>query len=90
VPVFGKDLVKLVYTNMHNKLAASSDAKLLSLGYEHPMSKRTTLYGTWAKMTNDSGAAVTLFGAPGITTNIGGANPGYDPSSLQVGISHKF
>ncbi len=90
MPVFGKDLVKFHYNNFHNKLAASSDAKLIALGYEHPMSKRTTLYGTWAKMTNDSAAAITLFGAPAITSNIGGANAGYDPSSLQVGISHKF
>ena len=90
MPVFGKDLIKFHYVNAHNKLAGSSDAKLLALGYEHPMSKRTTLYGTWAKMTNDSAAAFTLFGAPAVTSNIGGANAGYDPSSLQVGISHKF
>ncbi len=90
MPVFGKDLVKFHYNNSHNKLASNTDAKLIALGYEHPMSKRTTLFGTWAKMTNDSGRATTLFNAPAITNNLGAANLGYDPSSLQVGISHKF
>jgi len=90
MPVFGKDLIKFHYNNFHNKLVGSTDAKMMALGYVHPMSKRTTLYGTWAKMTNDSGTAVTLFGAPAITNTAGGANLGYDPSSLQVGISHAF
>ncbi len=92
VPVFGKDLVKVVYHDFHNKLAGNTDSKLWSLGYVHPMSKRTTLYGTWAKMTNDSGiAGRSLFGAPAVGANTGQAAPvGYDPSALQVGISHNF
>ena len=84
VPVFGKDSIKVAYNDMHSKLATSSDAKLISLGYVHPMSKRTTLYGTWAKMTNESLAAITLYQAPAV----GAA--GYDPSAVQVGISHSF
>ncbi len=84
VPVFGKDSIKVAYNDLHSKLATSSDAKLISLGYVHPMSRRTTLYGTWAKMTNESLAAVTLYQAPAV----GAA--GYDPSAVQVGISHSF
>jgi len=84
IPVLGKDSIKIAYHNFHNKLLTSADAKLLSLGYVHPMSKRTTLYGTWAKMTNEAAAAAGLFGSPGT----GAA--GYDPSALQVGISHAF
>jgi predicted porin len=90
MPVFGKDTVKFHYNNSHNKLASNTDAKLIALGYVHPMSKRTTLYGTWAKMTNESGRATTLFGAPAITDTTGAANLGYDPSSIQIGISHNF
>jgi len=89
VPVFGKDHIKIAYHNFHNKLVASGDAKLWSLGYVHPMSKRTTLYGTWAKMTNDAAASSGLFGAPG-TAAQRAAMAGYDPSALQVGISHAF
>lgn len=90
MPVFGKDTVKFHYNNSHNKLVTNTDAKLIALGYVHPMSKRTTLYGTWSKMTNETGRATTLFGAPAITDTAGAANLGYDPSSLQVGISHAF
>jgi predicted porin len=92
MPVFGKDTVKLHYANLHNKLVTNTDSKLIALGYEHPMSKRTTLYGTWAKMTNESGiAGRSLFNAPAVGANTGDPAPvGYDPSSLQVGISHKF
>lgn len=84
VPVFGKDSIKVAYNDLHNKLASNSDAKLISLGYVHPLSRRTTLYGTWAKMTNEGLAAVTLYQAPAV----GAA--GYDPSAVQVGISHDF
>jgi len=84
VPAFGKDSIKVAYNELHNKLAADSDARLISVGYVHPMSKRTILYGTWARMTNESLAAVTLYQAPAL----GAA--GYDPSAVQVGISHSF
>jgi len=84
VPVFGNDSVKVAYNDLHNKLLTDSDVKLISLGYVHPMSKRTTLYGTWAKMTNERSAAYTLYQAP-----VGGT-AGYDPSAVQVGIAHSF
>jgi hypothetical protein len=56
------------------------------------MSARITLYGTWAKMTNDGGiAGRTLFGAPALGANPGNVlSPGFDPSSVQIGLSHNF
>lgn len=84
VPVFGKDSIKVAYNDLHDKLASGSDAKLISLGYVHPMSRRTTLYGTYARMTNESLAAYSLFQTPG------GGELGFDPSAVQVGISHNF
>ena len=83
MPVFGKDSVKLEYTNFNDKTAASKDSKLIALGYEHPMSKRTTLYATYAKLTNESAAANTLFGGVGVAA-------GYDPSGMQFGLKHSF
>ncbi|MBI3524211.1 MAG: porin [Betaproteobacteria bacterium] len=84
IPVLGNDRINLGYANRHNQLAANTDAKLLSLRYVHSMSKRTTLYGIWAKMTNENLASFSLFQAPAV----GAA--GYDPSTVQIGISHKF
>ena len=85
MPVFGKDKFKLEYTNRDNRLAGvtAGDSKLIAVGYEHPMSKRTNLYATYAKMTNESAAAATLLGGVGVAA-------GYDPSAFQVGIRHAF
>lgn len=85
IPV-GADEVKAVYTNKALANVASSDSKLFALGYVHPMSKRTTLYGTWSKMTNDTKARASFLGAPGVIAG----DAGYDPSALQVGVSHNF
>ena len=83
MPVFGKDSVKLEYTNRNDKTGPSMDTKLIALGYEHPMSKRTVLYATYAKVTNETAGAVTLFSGVGVAA-------GYDPSGMQFGIKHAF
>lgn len=86
LPVFGKDSIKLSYADRHDKLVNSADSKLTALGYVHPMSPRTTLYATYAKMKNDNNAAQGLiFGAPG--ANVIG---GYSPDGFQLGLSHNF
>ena len=86
IPVFGADSVKVSYADRHDKLVNSADVKLLALGYVHPMSKRTTLYGTYAKLKNDNNSAQGfIFGAPG--TNVLG---GYGPNAFQLGMSHNF
>lgn len=89
-PVMGKDEVKINYTALKDKLTSNVDSKLIALGYVHPMSKRTVIYGTWAKMTNDGGVGRALFNAPAVTNATGGANLGYDPSGLQFGLQHAF
>ncbi len=86
LPVFGKDSIKLSYSDRHDKLNSSADSKLTALGYVHPMSPRTTLYATYAKMKNDNNAAQGLiFGVPG--ANVIG---GYSPDGFQLGLSHNF
>jgi predicted porin len=86
IPVFGADSVKVSYADRHDKLVNSADVKLLALGYVHPMSPRTTLFGTYAKLRNDNNSAQNfIFGVPG--TNVVG---GYGPNSVQVGMSHNF
>ena len=85
MPVFGSDLIKLEYTKLTDKIANSADTNLVALGYEHPMSKRTTLYATYAKLNNDTKATRMTFltGGPGVLA-------GFDPSSLQMGMRHSF
>jgi len=86
IPVMGSDEIKVNYIAKKLKNVTASDSKDFVLGYVHPMSKRTTLYGTYSKMTNDAKARASFLGAPGVLA----ADVGYDPSALQVGVSHNF
>lgn len=83
MPVFGKDIIKAEYTRLNRKLTASADAKLIAIGYEHPMSKRTTLYATYAKMDNDAASASTLLTGVGVAA-------GFDPNAFEFGLKHSF
>lgn len=83
MPVFGKDLIKLEYTRLNNKLIANADSNLIALGYEHPMSKRTVMYATYAKMKNETNAAKTLLGGVAVAAS-------YDPSAFEFGLRHSF
>jgi len=86
IPVMGTDEIKAVYTAKKLKNVSSTNSNLIALGYDHPMSKRTKLFATWSRMTNDSRARETMQGAVAILA----ADVGYDPSALQVGVSHEF
>lgn len=83
MPVFGKDLIKAEYTRLNNKMVASADSKMIAIGYEHPMSKRTVLYGTYAKVDNDAAAAKSMLGGVGVAA-------GFDPNAFEFGLKHSF
>ncbi|HWP11176.1 MAG TPA: porin, partial [Ramlibacter sp.] len=61
---------------------ASAEAKKYALGYVHNLSKRTALYATYAHLSNDGAAALSLNGS---TTPAGGSSSGFD-----LGIRHSF
>lgn len=69
-----------------------NDAKLLALGYDYAMSKRTTLYTTVAKVDNNGASTFSLAGTKGVaapraataTSNSG------DSTGYEVGIRHSF
>jgi predicted porin len=83
IPVMGKDSILIEYTRRNNKLVSSADSRLVAIGYEHPMSKRTMLYATYAKMDNDTAAAATLLGGVGVAA-------GDDPHAFNFGVRHAF
>jgi predicted porin len=62
---------------------SANDARQLAVGYVHDLSKRTALYGTYARLTNSGQAVYTVSGnrAP-----LGGQNS----SGLELGIRHLF
>lgn len=62
----------------------ASDASRYAIGYVHNMSRRTALYGTIARITNQGGANFSLTGgAPGLAG--GGSSTG-----AEFGIRHNF
>lgn len=64
----------------------NKDAKLLALGYDYSMSKRTTLYTTVGRISNDGTATFSLNGTKGVAAvTAGGNSTGYE-----VGVRHTF
>ncbi|MFN5419092.1 MAG: porin [Burkholderiales bacterium] len=61
---------------------AGKESKLMAVGFIQPMSKRTDLYATYARVSNAGGAAAALNGA---VTAANGSSTGYE-----FGIKHAF
>lgn len=61
---------------------ANPEGKKIALGYIHQLSKRTALYGTWARLKNSGGAALALNGAA--------TAPNSSATGLDLGIRHTF
>ena len=81
VPV-GAGQVLASYSQYELSSAANPEGKKIALGYIHQLSKRTALYGTWARLKNSGGAALALNGAS--------TAPNSSSSGLDVGIRHTF
>ncbi len=88
---FGSDAVKVAYTSVGNLGGrANTGASQLSLGYDHRLSKRTTLFAVYTKLNNDRSANYGLGNAAfssGATPSIGA---GAAPSALSLGMKHTF
>jgi predicted porin len=69
-----------------DKTAGSMDTKMASIGYFYSLSKRTTAYAQYSKVSNDSGAARNVYvGSDGLTITAG-----QDPKQYTVGLRHSF
>jgi len=67
------------------KGAGDTGAKLFALGYEHSLSKRTTVKAVYSQIRNEASAYYD-FGV----NSVGGIFPGADPKGFQVGVRHTF
>lgn len=86
---FGGDAVKLAYTSA-GKIGGmnNTEGTQISLGYDHSLSKRTTVYALYSKITNKSAAGYTFSQA----TSVSGAPSmaDADPSVWSLGMKHSF
>ncbi|MBX3590955.1 MAG: porin [Burkholderiaceae bacterium] len=68
---------------------SDSGAKMFSIGYDYPLSKRTSVGVSYTNLNNDSGANYALF----TSTALGGHDQpvaGTDQRQLYVGLRHAF
>ena len=81
----GAGTVRVSYNRYENELANVKDkADQFAIGYVYSLSKRTSVYGTYAYIKNkDNGSTFKLSKDVGVKTN--GAQQGF-----QVGVSHAF
>lgn len=87
VPVSAVGQVLLSYGAYSGQARANSDARALSLRYDHSLSKRTKLYAGVSRIRNDAGAAFTINTASNAGPVVAA---GSHPSSVLVGVSHAF
>ena len=86
VPV-GKDTFSAGVGAGRAKDVDGSSATQWTLGYTHPLSKRTKLYGFISHINNGSGTAYTTTAATGLGPT---TSAGRDVSALLLGIRHAF
>ncbi len=79
-PLAGGNLMASV-VSLDDQRALDRDARMFAAGYTYPLSKRTMLYGAWARIVNRNGGTLTV-NTP--------SYPGPGESTIQAGISHVF
>ena len=89
----GNNKIKFQYSDLDDYSAsgaADNGADMWSIGLDHSMSKRTTVYAAYASTDNDKGASNTSWGGghDGEARGLGVA--GKDADAFSVGIIHKF
>jgi predicted porin len=62
---------------------SGDDARQIGVGYVHNLSKRTALYGTYARISNRGEARYTVSGG---TAPVGG----HSSSGWELGVRHTF
>lgn len=82
---FGPGNFRAAYGSVKLDALTGADPKAnkYALGYVYPMSKRTSLYTTYARVSNKNGANL-------ITNGTTGAQPGRSVSGVDFGITHTF
>lgn len=83
----GPGYIPLAYTRVKRNDALESSATKIAVGYVYPLSKRTAVYGTYARINNEGSFRLPVnSGADASATPVaGGSASGFD-----IGIRHAF
>ena len=63
---------------------STRDATQIAVGYQYDLSKRTAVYGTFARVSNDGSATYVIGGGAA------GQVAGKDSTGFEVGVRHTF
>lgn len=95
--ISGSDAVKVAYTRAGERnggnIAANknnSGANQFSVGYDHAMSKRTTVFALYTKLNNNTAASFGLGAAAYSTGAVAASVADADPSAFSIGMKHSF
>jgi predicted porin len=78
-----KDNSSASLLNANGSARSNNDASQWGVGYVHDLSKRTAIYGTYARIDNEGQATYTVTGGPAPV-------PGGASSGLEIGVRHSF
>lgn len=88
---FGSDSVMAAFTKSGDQSRASNTgAKQWSLGYDHKLSRRTSLYAVYTRLDNDSAAQFNLASPDGSSGYANASAAGAAPSAFSFGMKHRF
>lgn len=85
---FGSNAVKLAYANAGSNALVNTGASQVSVGFDHSLSKRTTVYAMYTQLSNDSTINYVLSGNGTGAPTVGGN--GAKPSAISLGMKHTF
>lgn len=87
--ISASDAVKLAYTNAGKvNSVADSDANQWTVGYDHGLSKHTSVYALYSKLNNKNAANYSFSQSTSAGNANGGA--GSSPSVFSLGMKHSF
>lgn len=78
---FGASTLLASYVRRNDRLAVNKDADQIGIGYTYDMSKRTSFYAAYARISNKNGAAYVV----GNATEAGSGDKAFN-----LGIRHRF
>lgn len=95
VPFMGKHSVAVSYAKFDDRFIGTSgvdltdnDASNFGVVYKYDLSKRSTLYAGWSRLTNKNNSSFgPNAGGSGLAPTV---DAGADPKALQIGMSHTF
>ncbi|MET0858684.1 MAG: porin [Telluria sp.] len=86
IPV-GQGAILLDYGSFENRLASDADATSATVRYDHPLSKRTTVWGGYSLVRNEAKARFGIAAAAGTPMAVA---PGDNSRGLALGVRHVF